>query len=211
MRFFQDLLFSQNHMSEYNKGEMFFRGVLRNLPELPGERIILRSPGMNDAEDFFSFAKDKENCRFVLWDAHESPAESRNVLRGMIRRNKRGEPPTFAIALKTDGCFIGTIGFQWIDAANCNCEIGYSIANRLWNRGLATEALRTLLPYAFVTLGLNRVQAKHDVQNPASGRVLMHAGFAQEGISRASILLKGRMADMVRYALLKEEWAKSVK
>lgn len=104
---------------------------------------------------------------------------------------------------------IGTIGFQWIDAHKGTGEVGYSIARRLWNKGLATEALRALLPFAFDTLGLHRVEARHDVLNPASGRVMEHAGFRPEGIARDSVMIKGRSADMACYAMLREEWRAS--
>lgn len=185
-----------------------FRSIFRKLPVLQGNRIFLRPPALHDAGDFFSFARDEENCRYVLWDAHQSIGDSKVVLRGIIRRNRRGDPATFAIALKKDKRLIGTIGFQWIDIENQSCEVGYSIARRLWNRGLASEALGILLPFAFEDLGLNRIEAKHDILNPASGQVLLHLGFRCEGIARSSILLKGRIADMVKYALLKDEWKK---
>ena len=130
------------------------------------------------------------------------------VLRGIIRRNRRGLPATLAICLRGDDRLIGTIGFQWINIESRSCEIGYSIARRLWNRGLATDALKAILPFAFDTLGLNRVEARHDVRNPASGRVMERAGFKLEGISRECLMLKGRLADMANYALIKEEYMK---
>ncbi len=208
MHLLLDMIFQKDNPSAISQAERF-RSIFRQLPMLCGERLMLRMPVMHDAGDFYSFARDEENCRYVLWDAHQSVSDSRDVLRGIIRRNRRGDPATFAIALKNDNRLIGTIGFQWIDIENRSCEVGYSIARRLWNRGLGTEALGILLPFAFEKLGLNRVEAKHDVLNPASGKVLLHLGFRQEGIARSSLSLKGRMADMVHYALLKEDWIKS--
>lgn len=208
MHFWQEILCDKDTMNREFQAEQY-RGLFRKLPQLEGERLILRSPQMRDAGDFYSYAREKENCRYVLWEAHRDIAESKDVLRGIIRRNRRGDPATFAICLKTDQRLIGTIGFQWIDLDHRSCEVGYSIASRLWNRGLATEALGILLPFAFDQLQLNRIEAKHDVLNPSSGRVLDHLGFTREGLARKSILLKGRMADMVRYALLKEDWEKA--
>ena len=210
MHFLKDILSTHSTALDNLQSERF-RSVFRALPVLQGERIKLRAPAIQDAGDFYSFARDKENCRYVLWDAHRSVSDSKDVLRGIIRRNKRGDPATFAIALKADNRFIGTIGFQGINIENRSCEVGYSIARRLWGMGLATEALHILLPFAFEKLDLNRIEAKHDVLNPASGRVLIHLGFHEEGTARASLLLKGRMADMVNYALLKKDWENSEK
>ena len=183
------------------------REAFRRLEALEGELVRLRPPKMSDAGDLFSFARDEENSRHVLWEPHRSMADSREVLRGIIRRNRKGLPATLAVTLKGDDRLIGTIGFQWINLEIRSCEIGYSIARRLWNRGLATDALKAILPFAFETLGLNRIEARHDTGNPASGRVMEHAGFQLEGIARESLMLKGRLADMANYALIRDDWA----
>ena len=183
------------------------REAFLRLEALEGELVRLRPPRMSDAGDLFTFARDEENSRHVLWEPHRSMSDSREVLRGIIRRNRKGLPATLAVTLKRDDRLVGTIGFQWINLESRSGEIGYSIARRLWNRGLATDALKAMLPFAFDTLGLNRVEAKHDTGNPASGRVMEHAGFKLEGIARESLMLKGRLVDMANYALIREDWA----
>ena len=183
------------------------RDALLRLDTLEGDLVRLRLPRLSDAGDLYTFARDEENSRHVLWEPHRSVSDSREVLRYIIRRNRKGLPMTLAITLKRDDRLIGTIGFQWINFESRSGEIGYSIARRLWNRGLATDALKTILPFAFDTLGLNRIEAKHDTGNPASGRVMEHAGFKLEGIARKSLLLKGMLVDVVNYALIREEWS----
>ncbi len=185
------------------------RRLLRRLPPLEGERVILRLPRMADAGDLFAYASDEELSRHVLWETHRSPADSRDVLRGIIRRNRRGLPVTLAVTLRGDGRMIGTIGFQWIDAESRSCEIGYSVARRLWNRGIATDALKAMLPLCFDMLELNRVQARYDLDNPASGRVMEKAGFRYEGVARQSLMLKGRLADMACCAIVREDWRRA--
>ena len=212
MRFLQDLLADLTGEKDRDHppapGAEDMRRAFRHISALEGELVRLRPPRMSDAGDLFTYARDEENSRYVLWEPHQSVADSREVLRGIIRRNRRGLPATLAICLRGDDRMIGTIGFQWINIESRSCEIGYSIARRLWNRGLATDALKAILPFAFDTLGLNRVEARHDVLNPASGRVMERAGFKLEGISRESLMLKGRLADMANYALIKEEYMK---
>lgn len=205
MRFLQSLL-GEMPREDGRLTAADMRRAFQNLPALEGEQVRLRLPSLSDAGDLFAYARDEEMSRFVLWDTHRSLGDSREVLRGIVRRNRRGLPVTLAIALKSDDRMIGTIGFQWIDAECRSCEVGYSIARRLWNHGIATDALRAILPLAFDTLGLNRVEARHDVQNPASGRVMEKAGFHLEGVARESLMLKGRLADMASYAIFKEDW-----
>lgn len=179
--------------------------MFRQLPSLESERLLLRSPRMDDAADYYAYARDVENSRFVLWEAHRSLMDSRFALRSLISQNKRGLPPTFAIELKAEARMIGTIGFQWVDLSQMSAEVGYTIARRLWNHGLATEALRRLSDYAFKELKLEKLEARHDVLNPASGRVMLHAGFHLEGMEPQSMMIKGRMADLACYARFHEE------
>lgn len=192
--------------TEAQEGLRPYRAAFRALPTLETPRLLIRPPRMSDAQDMFAYAHDGECSRYVLWDKHERLSDSRSSLRGLITRNRQGYPGTFAIQMKSDRRMIGTIGFQWIDADNLSCELGYSIARRLWGHGLAGEALGALLRYAFVDLRLERVEARHDVLNPASGRVLEKAGFLEEGIARQCLLLKGRRADVRRWAILRSAW-----
>ena len=60
-------------------------------------------------------------------------------------------------------------------------EMGYWIAQSHWGRGFATEACAALIDIAR-TLGLQRLEGSHFVDNPASGRVLEKLGFEPTGI-----------------------------
>lgn len=181
------------------------KASFKQLPTLSSERLLLRAPRMSDAADYYAYARDPENSRYVLWEPHRSILDSRSALRSLISQNRRGLPATFAIELKAEARMIGTIGFQWIDLDSMTAELGYTIARRLWNHGLATEALKRLSAYAFDELGLRKLEARHDIRNPASGRVMLRAGFHLEDREPQSLWLKGRMADLDCYALYREE------
>ena len=58
----------------------------------------------------------------------------------------------------------------------------------------------------FRSLPVNRLEAQHDVRNPASGRVMEKCGLRQEGILRSRILNKGEYVDVALYALLRSDW-----
>ena len=61
-------------------------------------------------------------------------------------------------------------------------EFGYWIARRFWGRGFATEAGRAVIAFARDSLRLQRLNAGHFLDNPASGRVLEKLGFKPTGI-----------------------------
>ena len=123
----------------------------------------------------------------------------------MIRQYRKGQPGSFAITLKDSGRMIGTIGFMWINLDYRSGEVGYSLSRAYWNQGIMTEALRAVLAFGFDTLQLNRIEAQHETDNPASGRVMLHAGMQYEGTLRQRLKNKGRYVDVALYAILRAD------
>lgn len=76
---------------------------------------------------------------------------------------------------------VGTIGFMSYSDADSVVELGYSLARSCWNGGLMTEALAAVLRECFNVLRLHRVEAMHECDNPASGRVMENAVCATKG------------------------------
>lgn len=55
--------------------------------------------------------------------------------------------------------------------------MGYSLGRQWWGMGLMTEALTAVTDFAFHRLGIHRLYARYETDNPASGRVLEKCGF----------------------------------
>ena len=176
------------------------------LPLLETENLILRKPVRTDAKDIYQYARDEEVARYVLWDPHRSLADTRAFIRDLRYRIRSGYPSSWAVVLRKTGTVIGTIGFMWYSADNRSAEVGYSFSREYWNRGYATQALKTVTDSAFRSLPLNRIEAQHDLRNPASGRVMQKCGFRQEGILRNRIVNKGEYVDVALYAILRSDW-----
>ena len=63
-----------------------------------------------------------------------------------------------------------------------------------------------LLDFCFGKLRLHRVEAVHDVENPASGHVMQHCGMRYEGTIRGRVLNKGEWRDVCLWGLLSDEY-----
>ena len=176
-----------------------------SLPVLETGRLTLRPLRMRDAADIYAYASDPEVARYVLWEPHTSLAETRSYIRCMRGLYRRGLPSSWAVALRDSGRVIGTVGLMWYSDQNRSAEVGYSFARKDWNRGYATEALRAVLASVFASLPVNRVEAQHDVRNPASGRVMEKCGMKKEGILRQRILNKGEYVDVALWSLLRSD------
>ena len=193
-------------MPESDGGTMSPSAFFYHLPTLDTQDLILRKPAMKDAKDIFRYASDPEVARYVLWEPHRSLAETRSFVRFLRSRIRAGYPSSWVVVLKQTGAVIGTIGFIWYSEINRSAELGYSFSRDYWNHGYATQALGTVIDTSFSSLSLNRVEAQHDVRNPASGRVMEKCGLRQEGILRDRIMNKGEYVDAVLYAILRTDW-----
>ena len=183
----------------------FYQSVFSSLPVIDTARLRLRPLTMRDEKDMFRYASDPAVSRHVLWETHENPRQTRAHLRSALRQYRAGDPSSFAIERKSDHRMIGTIGFMWINCEHRSGEVGYSLARDCWNQGYATEALGAVLRFGFETLRLNRIEAQHTVENPASGRVMEKCGMRREGVLRQRVYNKGSFQDVVLYAMLRSD------
>ena len=176
------------------------------LPVLETEDLLLRKPAMKDAKDIYRYASDPEVARYVLWEPHRSLSETRSFIRFLRSRIRAGYPSSWVVTLRETGTVIGTIGFIWYSDENRSAELGYSFSREYWNRGYATQALRAVIGAVFRSLPVNRLEAQHDIRNPASGRVMEKSGLRQEGILRDRIVNKGEYVSTALYAILRSDW-----
>lgn len=181
------------------------------LPVVETPRLILRRIRLRDADDVFSYSRDPEVARHVLWTAHRTVWESKAYIRWIIQQYRSGSPSSWCIEEKATGRVIGTIGFMTFQPENASAEVGYSLARSRWNRGLMTEALAAVLKECFTVLRLNRVEAQHFTANPSSGRVMEKCGMTHEGTLRRRVYNKGAFMDVEMWAILRSDWEKQQK
>lgn len=176
-------------------------------PVLSTARLVLRPMGPDDAAAVQKWAGDFEVADTALNIPHPYPdglADEWIAMHG--RAWREGREAVFAITARADGTLMGAIGLAGIDARHRHAEMGYWLGRPFWNLGLATEAARAVLAFAFDTLDLERVFAHHFVRNPASGRVLEKIGMVREGVLRAHVRQWGRPEDLVVCGILRREW-----
>ena len=200
--FWKKILPVQNESDGMISPSQFFY----RLPVLETEDLILRKPRLKDAGDIFRYASDEAVSRYVLWDPHRSVSETRSFIRDLRSRIRAGFPSSWAVELRSSGKVIGTIGFVWYSPENRSAELGYSFSREYWNHGYATQALSAVIDCLFRSIPVNRLEAQHDVRNPASGRVMEKCGLRQEGVLRNRIVNKGEYVDTALWSILRSDW-----
>ena len=87
------------------------------------------------------------------------------------------------LLVKDENALIGTITAVKTDDEIKAAEIGYCVG-RTGAQGYTSEALGAVIDFLFDEVGLNRIAARHDVNNPNSGGVMKKCGMQFEGIMR---------------------------
>jgi RimJ/RimL family protein N-acetyltransferase len=82
--------------------------------------------------------------------------------------------PVFLLA--TDE-HVGCAGLRPYHSAGPVHELGFHLRLPFWGKGLAEEAARAVIAYAFNTVGVASLFAGHHPENAASQRILQKLGF----------------------------------
>jgi RimJ/RimL family protein N-acetyltransferase len=179
---------------------------LSEQPTLATERLTLRPFIADDAFDVERLAGRREIADTTLNIPYPYPhGGAAEWIRSHAPAWNDGSSATFAIVGKKTGALVGAIGLM-IKAEHRRGELGYWIAMDCWNRGYATEASRRLLDFGFEVLGLHRIEARHFLRNPASGRVMQKLGMQQEGVERDWAFKWDRFETLAVYSILEPEW-----
>ena len=178
---------------------------LAKYPIIETERLVLRPVTLDDAEAMFEYASNQENTRYTF-QTNQSLEETKNNIAQFYLANPLGR---WGIELKSTGEFIGTIDLHKMDTVLKKAAIGYIINQKYWNQGLTTEANRAVIELAFEKIGMNKLDAFHDKDNPASGKVMEKSGMRfshEEPYARMDKNESGRIVTDVHYVLTKEDY-----
>lgn len=173
--------------------------------ELKTERTILRKFTVGDAEAMYrNWASDPEVTKYLTWPVHSSPEISRMVLESWI--TEYGKENYYQWAIEYEGQPIGSVSVVSGNDLSQKVEIGYCIGKKWWHQGIMTEVLATLIRFFFEDVGLNRIEARHDSNNPNSGAVMRKCGMKYEGISRQSDWNNQGICDTCFYGILRSDY-----
>jgi [ribosomal protein S5]-alanine N-acetyltransferase len=190
----------------------FFRtvGFSEQLPVVTGDSVLLRTPQMGD---YGEWAALRELSREFLtpWEPTWPTDDlTRSSFRRRIKRyyeDQRGDMAyPFFIFRKTDNALLGGLTLANVRRGCAQaCSLGYWMGVSWAHHGYMTAAVRAVIPFAFSTLRLHRVEAACIPANAASIRLLEKCGFRREGIARQYLCINGVWQDHLLYARLRND------
>jgi [ribosomal protein S5]-alanine N-acetyltransferase len=103
--------------------------------------------------------------------------EVRVRLEREVERMKTYNFQYWPIFLLNNGQHVGCCGLRPYGTDAGIPELGFHLRPRFWGRGLAVEAARTVIHYAFETIGVKGLAAGRHPENANSKKVMAKLGF----------------------------------
>jgi RimJ/RimL family protein N-acetyltransferase len=147
------------------------------MPTLIGERVVLRDVRREDADVAATWPRFTEPELQWANLSLRTPSE-----REVWYRHEQSDGNRVRLAVTTrDGELAGFLGLREIDWRRRRATLGIRLSPLHVNQGLGTDAIRTLLRYAFGELGLARVDLDVAVHNHRARRCYEKVGFTETG------------------------------
>jgi len=182
-------------------------------PVLLGPRVTLRAPRQADYRAWRTLRRESRDFLKPFEPRWTEADLGQTVFTARLRRGreeaKAGTDYTFFIFLREgDGeTLVGGLTLSNIRRRAAQyVTLGYWMGRAYAGRGLMTEAVGTVIPFVFHSLGLHRIHAAFLPSNTASRRVLEKNGFREEGYAESYLQIDGKWSDHVLFGLTRERY-----
>lgn len=163
--------------------------------------VTIRKLEEKDIANKIKWINDERNNRFLHYDL---PLEYEKTL-DWYNRNK-GRSDRFDAVIEYNGLPVGIIGLLNIDKKCRKAEIYITIGeHELKGKGIAKEATKLLLNYAFDTLDLNKVYLFTEKDNVIAQKLFERLGFIKEGLLHDDVINRDILVSRYVYAYYKRD------
>jgi len=190
----------------------FFRSVSfsEQMPAIAGHTVVLRAPQMTDHAEWAALrgaSRDFLTPWEPTWPADDlTRAAFRRRIRRYAEDQRNDLAYPFFIFRKSDSILVGGLTLANIRRGCAQAaSLGYWMGAPYAGQGYMTAAVSTILPFAFGTLRLHRVEAACIPGNDASIRLLENTGFQREGFARQYLCINGIWQDHLLFARLRDD------
>jgi len=177
-----------------------------------GAGVVLRAPQLHDYlpwAELRSASRDHLTPWEPLWPLDDLTRSSfRRRLRHYANEARDDHGYAFFIFENATGRLTGGVTLSNVRrGVTQSATLGYWMGAAFASRGVMSASVATLIPFAFQTLRLHRLEAATLPSNAASIRVLEKSGFEREGYARSYLKINGTWQDHVLYGRLAQDAA----
>ena len=172
---------------------------------LEGKLVRLRAQEMGDLERDHAWINDPEVTRYL---AARYPISLVDEERWLSGRPQSSSSNGLRLAIDTkDGRHIGNIDLLPANPDDRCVALGVMIGDKdHWSQGYGTDAMVTLLRFAFAQMNLNRIWLHVFEHNERAIACYKKCGFQIEGRLRHHRYQEGRYSDVFEMGVLRDEF-----
>jgi RimJ/RimL family protein N-acetyltransferase len=173
---------------------------------IEGRLVRLRALDLDDVERAYSWVNDREVTQYLMLRYPMSRAQEEKFLKDAATEGSSF--PEVRLAIETrDGVHIGICGLHRARPEDRGAEFGIMIGDKsFWSNGYGTDALQTLLRFAFDQMNLHKVALGVFEFNERAKACYRKCGFVEEGRFREEYFQDGQYWDVIRMSILRREW-----
>jgi ribosomal-protein-alanine N-acetyltransferase len=176
------------------------------------DKFVLREFNRNDVKNYFELYTIPEVNRFIpdalIPKNHEDASLE---IESIIQSFKSKQTVYWAISEKETDKLIGGCGFHDWHRFNFRIEIAYDIHPNYQRQGIMSASIMEVLKFAFMKMGVARVQATTIRENDASNNLLLKCGFKYEGLLRKYKFFKNKMHDILIFSYTIDDFTRDLK
>ena len=168
--------------------------------EITTERLKIRPFKSTDLQDVFAIYNNDDTCKFLLhnkWTKEDMQKKfNKKLANGVLTKESM-----LNLAVIYKNIVIGDLSVWYTDMKD-TVEIGYSFSNEVAGKGLATEAVSSLVFKLFDEFNVHRIQANLDARNKASQKLCERIGMRKEAHFKQDFWNKNEWTDSIVYGML---------
>ena len=168
------------------------------------KRTYIRPVELSDNMQIFGYRSDSETNKYQGWVPKTVEEVDEFIAKIPKTFNETGTWFQLVIIEKETEMIIGDIGIHFIDEHQV--EVGITLGKKSHSKGLATEALKSVIDHLFKELGKHRVVTSIDPLNIGSIKLVERLNLRKEAHFKESLLINGEWVDDIVYAALSSEW-----
>jgi ribosomal-protein-serine acetyltransferase len=146
-----------------------------------------------------------EVAPWMPWcSADYSEADAARWIAATLEGHQRGTMYDFAIVDDT-GRYAGGCGINQVSQLSGVANLGYWLRSSVTGRGIASAAVRELIPWVFANTPLHRLEIVAAVDNVRSQRVAEKVGAHRDAVLKKRTMVRGRPSDAVLFSVLRAD------
>lgn len=170
-----------------------------------GESIVLRAISSKDTKLLLDLINDPDTERML--GGCSFPVSCEEQERWISNQSAREDILRCIVANQDNEITgLGTVILSDIDRKNGVAQVHIKMAKDIGRgKGYGTDALQTIVKYAFDEMRLNCVYANVLDYNIPSRKLFEKCGFNKDGVLRSRVFKNGKYIDMITYSILRKD------